>query len=216
MRLRFLVAAPFLLALVLASRGQLPITAPATIRTADVIALDDGGVPDRAERTIRLTSAQQKAQAERDSAFLAAAAEAQRAEAERAKMVKETGARSASGPASPGPEPAPAGDALTAIANNFGDVYDKAVRVADCESSLDPTNVSPGGGNWGLFQINRAAHEADFVQFAKALLDDQQAPADDPRRTFTGGTRNAELNAAYARKLYDGSGGWGPWSCRYA
>lgn len=113
------------------------------------------------------------------------------------------------------PAPAPTGDALEAIAAHFPDVYDSAVRVADCESSLIVGNVSPGGGNWGLFQINRVAHEKDFVGFANAVLDEQGADVDDPRRTWEGGTLNADLNAGYARKLYVGSG-WGPWSCRWA
>lgn len=102
--------------------------------------------------------------------------------------------------ASPSAEPAGSGDALGAIAAHFGDVYDSAVRVADCESSLDPGAVSPGGGNWGLFQIN-TVHRADFEAFTgrpwSAVLE-------------------ADANAAYARKLYDGHGGWGPWECRWA
>lgn len=101
---------------------------------------------------------------------------------------------------SPSAEPTGSGDALGAIAAHFGDVYNSAVRVADCESSLDPGAVSPGGGNWGLFQIN-TVHQADFEQFTgrpwSAVLE-------------------ADANAAYARKLYDGHGGWGPWECRWA
>lgn len=131
--------------------------------------------------------------------------------------VRETAARtSARRTGRTGTAPAPSGDALEAIAAHFPDVYDSAVRVARCESTLNPGAVSAGGGNWGLFQVNRAAHESDFVQFANALLDGQGIPAEDPRRTFEGGTLNADLNAAYARKLYSGSGGWGPWSCSWA
>lgn len=124
-------------------------------------------------------------------------------------------AGSARGTGRTGPAPAPSGDALEAIAAHFPDVYDAAVRVADCESSLIVGNVSSGGGNWGLFQINRAAHESDFVSFANAVLDERGVDVDDPRRSFEGGTLNADLNAAYARKLWNGSG-WGPWSCRWA
>jgi hypothetical protein len=32
---------------------------------------------------------------------------------------------------------------------------DQAIRVAHCESTLRHDAVSRGGGNWGLFQINR-------------------------------------------------------------
>lgn len=35
----------------------------------------------------------------------------------------------------------------------------KATAVAHCESRLNPGAISPGGGNWGLFQINRATWE---------------------------------------------------------
>jgi hypothetical protein len=31
---------------------------------------------------------------------------------------------------------------------------EQAIRVAHCESTLRHDAVSPGGGNWGLFQIN--------------------------------------------------------------
>lgn len=128
-------------------------------------------------------------------------------------------------PPAPRPRPAPAaapsspaprasGDAADAIARYFGDIYDQAWGVSGCESGHNPGAVSPGGGNWGLFQIN-TSHRADFIQFAGSLLDGQGAPSDDPRRTWEGGTLNADLNAAYARKLYNGSG-WAPWSCRWA
>lgn len=98
----------------------------------------------------------------------------------------------------PRPAPAPSGDALTAIAAHFGDVYDQAVAVARCESSLDPGAV--GGNNYGLFQIS-IVHKADFEQFTG--------------QTWTEAILNADSNAAYARKLYDGMG-WAPWSCAWA
>lgn len=111
----------------------------------------------------------------------------------------------------PAPEPAPAaeapapavspsggGSAEDAIAAYFGDVYDKAVRVARCESGLDPGAVSPGGGNWGLFQINtvhRGMVESMGYSWDQIL---------DPY-----------VNADVARHIYDSSG-WGPWGCRGA
>lgn len=32
---------------------------------------------------------------------------------------------------------------------------EEAIAVAQCESGMNPNAISPGGGNWGLFQINR-------------------------------------------------------------
>lgn len=106
----------------------------------------------------------------------------------------------ATAPADP-PAPAPrgTGDASAAIAHWFPDLYDSAYGVAACESTLDPGAVSPGGGNWGLFQIN-SVHRADFEAVTgrpwSAVLD-------------------ADTNARYAKHLYDQSG-WGPWSCAWA
>jgi hypothetical protein len=100
------------------------------------------------------------------------------------------------------PQPAPpiaSGDVEAAIATHFGPIADQASRVADCESSLDATAISPGGSNWGLFQIN-TVHRADFESvtghpWAHVL--------------------NADLNAMYAKHLYD-SEGWRPWACAWA
>lgn len=141
------------------------------------------------------------------------AAEQAQAQAQAQQSARRTDRTGSSAPPAP---PTGGGDALAAIARYFPDVYNSAVGVADCESSLDPSNVSKGGGNWGLFQINRPAHRSDFEAFAGALLDEQGAKADDPRRVFETGTLDAFLNAAYARKLYDGHDGWGPWSCAWA
>jgi hypothetical protein len=91
------------------------------------------------------------------------------------------------------------GDAESAIRHWFPDMYDKAVRVADCESSLNPGSVSSGGGNWGLFQIN-SVHRDSFTSVTgqpwSAVL-------------------NADANAQFARWLFNSSG-WGPWACRGA
>lgn len=97
------------------------------------------------------------------------------------------------------PAPRGTGSATAAIAHWFPDVYDSAYGVARCESTLDPGAISPGGGNWGLFQIN-TSHRADFEAYTGHPWAD---------------VLDAELNAMYARKLYDGSR-WGPWSCRWA
>lgn len=72
---------------------------------------------------------------------------------------------------------------------------EQAVRVATCESSLDHTAISPGGGNWGLFQINtvhRARVEAMGYTWDQMLLPFE----------------NAQVAAAIWAEQ-----GWRPWSC---
>ncbi|MFA5566184.1 MAG: transglycosylase SLT domain-containing protein [Acidimicrobiia bacterium] len=72
---------------------------------------------------------------------------------------------------------------------------DQAIRVAQCESNLQPGAVSPGGGNWGLFQINKvhtgrvAAHGFAWSE----MLYPWQ-------------------NAVVAADLW-AEAGWQPWSC---
>lgn len=100
------------------------------------------------------------------------------------------------------PAVAPASSVEQAIAAHFGDVYDQAVAVADCESSLNPNAMSPDGRNFGLFQIN-VVHRDDFEQFTG--------------RTWDDAIFDPDANAAYARKLYDGHGGWRrDWACAWA
>jgi hypothetical protein len=89
--------------------------------------------------------------------------------------------------------------AQDAITQAFGPVADQAMGVANCESSLDPSAVSGGGSNYGLFQINRV-HASDF----EAVTGQPWSSVLDPY-----------LNAMYAKHLYD-SQGWGPWACRWA
>lgn len=108
-------------------------------------------------------------------------------------------------PPDPAPEAAPAptgsGSVSDAIATYFGDgLYDQAWRVSGCESGHNPDAVSPGGGNYGLFQIN-TAHKKSFPAVTGHPWSDVLDPY---------------LNAEFARWLYDQSGGWGPWSCRWA
>ncbi len=93
---------------------------------------------------------------------------------------------------------------LAAIRANFpGSQYDKAVRVARCESGLDPAAVSPGGGNWGLFQIN-TVHKTTVARLGYSWTQ----------------IRNPYVNARVARYIYDDAArrgsGWAPWTCRYA
>jgi hypothetical protein len=73
------------------------------------------------------------------------------------------------------------------------------MRLAHCESTLNPGAVSPGGGNWGLFQINtvhRSSFEAVTGRPWSAVLE-------------------ADANAQFARWLFDQQG-WAPWACRGA
>ena len=85
-----------------------------------------------------------------------------------------------------------------AIAREFPEQYAKAERVARCESGLRANAVSPGGGNWGLFQINTAHRRlvASMGYSWDQILDPY-------------------VNAKVARRLYNESG-WRPWSCRNA
>ena len=72
---------------------------------------------------------------------------------------------------------------------------DQAVRIAHCESTLRHDAVSPGGGNWGLFQINtvhRGRVEAMGYTWDQMLLP----------------LENARVAAAIWAEQ-----GWGPWTC---
>jgi len=88
--------------------------------------------------------------------------------------------------------------ARDAIRREFPEQYAKAERVAACESGLRPNAVSPGGANWGLFQIN-TTHKRMVANMGYSW--DQIL---DPY-----------VNAKVARRLYNESG-WRPWSCRNA
>ncbi|HXH58578.1 transglycosylase SLT domain-containing protein [Iamia sp.] len=88
-----------------------------------------------------------------------------------------------------------------AIRQNFpSSQHDKATRVADCESSLNPEAVSPGGGNWGLFQIN-TVHKPMVERMGYSW-----EQITDPY-----------VNAKVARRIFADAGDtWGPWACRGA
>lgn len=101
----------------------------------------------------------------------------------------------------PGPsQAATPSTAQDAINQAFGPIADQATRVAQCESGLDPSAVSPGGGNYGLFQIN-TVHAGQFPSVTGQPWSDVLDPY---------------ANARYAVWLYNASGGWGPWACRWA
>ena len=74
----------------------------------------------------------------------------------------------------------------------------KAIRVADCESSLNPNARSPGGTYLGLWQFSRSTWDA------------YGGPGNDPRDV------SAYQQTLVAWRLYSDRG-WAPWpSCRYA
>lgn len=72
---------------------------------------------------------------------------------------------------------------------------EQAIRVAHCESTLRADAISPGGGNWGLFQINRIHR---------------------PRVEAMGFTWDQMLqgyeNAVVAADIW-AEQGWRPWTC---
>ena len=71
----------------------------------------------------------------------------------------------------------------------------KAIRVADCESSLNPKATSPGGTYLGLWQFSRATWNA------------YDGPGNDPRDV------SAYRQTLVAWRLFEDQG-WAPWpSC---
>jgi hypothetical protein len=79
----------------------------------------------------------------------------------------------------------------------FGRHAPAATRVAQCESSMNPEAVSPGGGNHGLFQINNV-HRHEFTRVTGEPWSQRYS---------------AYWNTVYAKYLYDRQG-WRPWSCK--
>ena len=72
---------------------------------------------------------------------------------------------------------------------------EQAVRIAHCESTLRHDAVSPGGGNWGLFQIN-TVHRGR-VQAMGYTWDQMLLPLE---------------NARVAADIW-AEQGWRPWTC---
>ena len=98
-------------------------------------------------------------------------------------------------PAAPTPDP---GSVEAIIHEIFGPAGDQAVRVARCESGLNPGAISRGGGNWGLFQINTVhRHRVQRMGYQwEDMLD-------------------ARANAVVAYSIFQEQG-WSPWGCRHA
>ena len=90
---------------------------------------------------------------------------------------------------------APAGSLEGIIQRHFGSAAPAAIRIAQCESSMNP-NARSATNDHGLFQIN-IVHRGQF----EAVTGAPWSSVYDP-----------ELNTIYARYLY-GQQGWGPWTC---
>ncbi|MCO8126455.1 lytic transglycosylase domain-containing protein [Acidimicrobiia bacterium EGI L10123] len=90
---------------------------------------------------------------------------------------------------------APAGSLEGIIHRHFGSAAPAAIRIAKCESGMNPGAVSPTNDH-GLFQIN-IVHRGQF----EAVTGAPWSSVYDP-----------ELNTIYARHLY-AQQGWGPWTC---
>lgn len=97
------------------------------------------------------------------------------------------------------PQTYDSGSVEAIIMSIFGSVGQSAINVARCESTLNPSAVSKGGANWGLFQIN-SVHKDDFEAYTGQPWSE---------------VLNAKYNTEYAKKLYD-SLGWSPWACKWA
>ncbi len=78
------------------------------------------------------------------------------------------------------------------IKRGWGGNDNKAIRVADCESGLNPKAASPGGTYLGLWQ------------FSKATWSDYDGPGSDPRDV------NAFRQTQVAYRLFQDRR-WAPW-----
>jgi hypothetical protein len=85
------------------------------------------------------------------------------------------------------------------IRSVWGPLADEATKVAFCESSLRPANVSDDQQDWGLFQIN-VVHEP-LVRAMGYEWDDLLDPT---------------INTIVAKEVFDRAGSWSPWTCAWA
>lgn len=142
-------------------------------------------------RHVEAVAAWQAAEAERLAVEAWMAGEARQAEeARRAGEARAEQERAAAAAAA-----APAGSLEAIIQRHFGDATPEAIRIAQCESGMDPNAVSPTDDH-GLFQIN-IVHKDQF----EAVTGAPWSSIYDP-----------ELNTFFARHLHARQG-WGPWSC---
>lgn len=139
------------------------------------------------EAVARWQEAEAAAEAERLALEARQAQEAWMAGVARAEREQAAAAAAASA--------APAGSLEGIIQRHFGDAAPAAIRIAQCESGMNPNAVSPTNDH-GLFQIN-IVHRGQF----EAVTGAPWSSVYDP-----------ELNTIYARHLY-AQQGWGPWTC---
>ena len=85
------------------------------------------------------------------------------------------------------------------IRSIWGDRAEEATRVAFCESSLRPDNVSDDHQDWGLFQIN-VVHKP-LVRAMGYEWSDLLDPT---------------VNTIVAKRVFDRAGDWSPWTCAWA
>jgi hypothetical protein len=85
------------------------------------------------------------------------------------------------------------GDYADLFIKYFGDEYQTAERISNCESGFDQTAVSSNGMYWGLMQI-------DWQFWSNRLQVDPQS------------LLTAEGNISVAKQIRDLSG-WSQWSC---
>jgi hypothetical protein len=86
-----------------------------------------------------------------------------------------------------------------AIAYWFPEQVDRATRIATCESSLNPSAVSPNGKWHGIFQIAVEYHRSAFERVTG--------------QSWANGIYVAYYNAQYAKYLHDQSNSWRAWGC---
>lgn len=82
-----------------------------------------------------------------------------------------------------------------------GRLGDQAVRVAQCESGLNPRAKSSTNDH-GVFQINAPSWRSRFA----AVTGEAWSP----------NVYHADANARFARWLVEETGGWSHWACRGA
>lgn len=87
------------------------------------------------------------------------------------------------------------------IRQHFGNgvTGDRAVRIAICESDLNPRAVSPTNDH-GVMQLNAPSWRSRFAQVT--------GHAWDPN------VYHASLNVAFAKWLHDETGGFSHWTCK--
>lgn len=91
---------------------------------------------------------------------------------------------------------------IACAANRFGVDVDKALDVAECESTFHPEAIGGTGNNYyGLFQHHRELWEG---RWAKWGVHPRWEIPNDPLNPYS----NALVSMQMVREV-----GWGPWAC---